>query len=344
MVHPAPAKVAEVSAPAKASAPMLALTENQAIATLRVLVRLAKAGGTIPPARRAALERAFQRLKLPANISPTSLLDETCDLDVQLFLFRTLEARESLYRSAVAMVHTEGAGTTSEQRMLDHIRTTLHIADESAAMTRRSFDATEEPLLPSDVEAVAEPARRAKEVQADIAKSALLCGLIGSLPTPGQALATDVALVALQVKLVRDIAQRFGHALDEFAARALLGGLGLGTGARVAVSNVAKHVPVWSSVVGASASFASTRALGEIADAYFRGGAKVAIASMQTDFDAAELEASKSYATQKEHVESERARNASALQALDVDLSAGRITSREYAARIEQLAGAKSTS
>ncbi|MFN0241751.1 MAG: hypothetical protein ACKVWV_02575 [Planctomycetota bacterium] len=340
MVHPAPAKVAEVSAPAKAAAPLLSLTENQAIATLRVLVRLSKSGGTIQPARRAGLERAFQRLKLPANITPSSLLDETCDLDVQLYLFRTLEARESLYRSAVAMVLTESGGTTAEQRMLDHIRTTLHIADESAAMTRRVFDAGEDPLLPSDIETVAEPARRAKEVKADIAKSALQSALVGSIPTPGQALATDVALIALQVKLVRDIAQRFGHPLDEFAARALLGGLGLGTGARVAVSNVAKHVPVWAAAVGASASFASTKALGEIADAYFRGGAKVAIASMQSDFDAAELEAGKAYATQKERVESERARNAPALQTLDVDLSAGRVTPREYAARIEQFARA----
>lgn len=343
MVHPAPTQAVEVTTPSRASAPTSALTENQAIATLRVLVRLAKAGGAIPAGERSALESAFRRLKLPSNITPASLLDETCDLDVQLILFRTLDARESLYRSALALVHAGGAavhvdGKTAKQRMLDHIRTTLHIADEKAAMARSVFDAATEAPLPSAVDAVDEPARRAKEVRADIAKSSVLSGVIGSFPMPGQALATDVALVALQVKLVRDIAQRWGHVLDEQAARSLLHGLGLGTGARIAVSNVAKQVPVWASAVGATASFASTRAFGEIADTYFHGGAKVEISSLTADFDAAEVEAREAYATQKDLVESKRARNEPALQALDTDLRGGRVTSREYAARIEQLA------
>jgi uncharacterized protein (DUF697 family) len=236
------------------------------------------------------------------------------------------------------MVHADGNCTPAEQKMLDHIRTTLQISDEKATLARRIFDGAKDTLLPSSIEQTHDSARRATEVKSDITKYSVLSGVLGAFPVPGLAIATDLAVVGVQVKLVRDIGQRWGHKIDKKAATSLLGGLGLGTGARIAVSNLAKLVPAWGSVVGASGSFASTWALGQIADKYFLGGMKTDTATMKSDFKFAQEEGRTAYATHKDLVDSKRKLNETALQALGTDLKAGKITQQEYSARVEQFA------
>src|SRR6476659_6355828 len=72
--------------------------------------------------------------------------------------------------------------------------------------------------------------------------------------------------------MVRDIGQYWGHPLDRSAAKTMLYGMGLGTGARLAVNNLAKLLPGWGSAVGATTSFASTFALGKVIDKMFASG------------------------------------------------------------------------
>jgi uncharacterized protein (DUF697 family) len=313
-------------------------SEVEAMASLRVLVCVARADGDITANDRLAIENALACLQLPASVTPRSLLDEKSDLDVQLRLFTTPEARESVYHSAVGMVHADGPITPAKQNVLDHLRTTLQISDEKASMARRIFDGAKDTVLPSSIQPVSDPIRRATEVKADVVKYSVLSAVLGAFPVPGLAIATDVAVVGVQVKLVRDIGQRWGHKIDRKTATSLLGGLGLGTGARIAVSNLAKLVPVWGSVVGATGSFASTWALGQVADKYFASGMKTDMATMKSDFRFAQEEGRTAYVTHKDLVESKRKLHESALQALGTDLKAGKVTQQEYAARVEQFA------
>src|SRR5688572_12599836 len=308
------------------------LTEREALASLRVLVCVAKADGELALEKRAALENAFTGLAMPVGSTPASVLDEKIDLDVQLRLFTTPEARESLYQSVLGMVHVAGVLTPAEQKVLDHIRTTLQISEEKVSLARRILDGAKDTVLPSNIQPINDPALRATEVKSDVVKYSVLSGVLGAFPVPGMAIATDIAVVCLQVKLVRDIGQRWGHTVDKPAAASLLGGLGLGTGARIAVSNLAKLVPIWGSVVGATASFASTWALGEIADKYFESGMKTAVA--WSAFKAAEAEGRKAHGVHKDLVESKRKLHEMALQNLGSSLEAGRITPQEYSARV----------
>ncbi len=318
--------------------PEAVLADNVALASLRVLVCVAKADGDISPDERLAIGNSLMGLELPIDVTPKSLLDEQNDLDAQLRLFTTPESRDSLYHSALGMVHSDGNCTPKEQKMLEHIRTTLQISDEKASLARRIFDGAKDTVLLSSIEETHDPARRGAEVKSDITKYSVLSGVLGAFPVPGLAIATDLAVVGVQVKLVRDIGQRWGHKIDKQAATSLLGGLGLGTGARIAVSNLAKLVPVWGSVVGATGSFASTWALGQIADKYFAGGMKTETATMKSDFKFAQEEGRTAYATHKELVDSKRKLNEKALQSLGTDLKAGKITQAEYSARVEQFA------
>jgi uncharacterized protein (DUF697 family)/uncharacterized tellurite resistance protein B-like protein len=314
------------------------LAENEAMASLRVLVHVAKADGDLAPEERLSLENAFTGLQMPADVTPKSLLDEKIDFDAQLRFFTSPESRESIYQSVLGMIHVDGTCTPEEQKRLDHIRTTLQISEEKTSLARRILDEAKDTVLPSSIQPVNDPARRATEVKSDVTKYSVLSGVLGAFPVPGIAIATDLAVVAVQVKLVRDIGQRWGHKVDRKAAASLLGSLGLGTGARIAVSNLAKLVPVWGSMVGATASFASTWALGQIANKYFESGMKADMASLKSDFKAAQAEGRLAYDSNKGLIESKSKLNEATFRSLGTDLAAGRINQKDYSARVEQLA------
>ena len=127
--------------------------------------------------------------------------------------------------------------------------------------------------------------------------------------------------------------------MDKQAAASLLGSLGLAAGMRVAVFSLLRLVPVWGSVVGASASLASTWALGQIADRYFASGMKAHIATLASPFKAAQAEGRKAYDAHNRGVDSRRKLDGLAMQTLKASLKAGRITQQEYSARLARPAG-----
>jgi len=314
------------------------VSEQEALAGLRVLISVAKADGALDADKRKALENAFAGLKLPAGLTPQALLEEQIDLEAQLRLLASPAARESTYQSALGLVQLDGQCTPAEKQVLDHVRATLRIDDQEASLARKVLDEAKDTVLPSNIKPETDPAKRAAAVKSDTLKYSVISGVLGSFPIPGIALATDLAVVGVQVKLVRDIGQRFGHTVDKKAALSLLGGLGLGTGARIAVSNLAKLVPGWGSVFGASASFASTWALAKIADSYFESGMKADPASLRTDFKAAQAKGKAAFDANKGLVESKRVQSEEKIRGLSADLAAGRISQREFSTRVEQMA------
>lgn len=314
------------------------LGEKETLAFLRVLVSVAKADGEPTPRVRIALEDALAGLELPADVTLKGLFDEKIELDSQLRLFTTPDSRESLYQSTLSLVHIDGACTPNQQRVLDQVRTSLQISEERASVARRILDQAKATVPPSGIQPVNDPARRAAEVKSDVIKYSVLSSVLGAFPIPVMAVATDLAVVGVQVKMVRDIGQRWGHKVDKQAAVSLLGGLGLGTGARMAVSNLAKLVPAWGNVVGVTTAFASTWALGKVSEKYFESGMKVDVATLKADFLVAQTEGRKAYDAHKELVESKRKLNEAAVQTLGADVTAGKIGQMEYSTRIEQLA------
>jgi len=165
--------------------------------------------------------------------------------------------------------------------------------------------------------------------------------VLGAFPIPGLAIATDLGVIALQVKMVRDIGQYWGHAVDRNAAKSMLYGMGLGTGARLAVNNLAKLLPYWGSAVGATTSFASTFALGKVIEKFFAADAKGDITVLKTDFNAAEKEGKATYAEHKDAVDAQGAEAKATLAKLTVDLKEGRITQEEMEQRLAEMVEAR---
>jgi uncharacterized protein (DUF697 family) len=309
---------------------------KEATACVRALVALAKADGTITPGERAALASALEMLPASADLQP--YLDEDLDFDLILASVKTPAAREQLWQSACAMLHADGTGSAEEQRLLERMRTTFSIDEAKASATRRVLDEAKDTLLPSNIDPINEPVRRQKAIDQDVLKYSVLSAVLGAFPVPGLAIATDLAIVAMQVKLVRDVGQYWSHKVDKEAAKTLLAGLGLGTGARIAVSNLAKLVPVWGSAFGATTAFATTWALGKIANQYFESGRQADLGELKKEMRAMEKRGKEAYAQQKDAIEAKRRETEATLTALNEQRKAGTLSQADYEKQVAELA------
>jgi uncharacterized protein (DUF697 family) len=311
------------------------ITTKEGMACLRALVAVAKADGKITAEERSSLEGALAMLPAAGDLQP--FLDETTDFDQLLRDITTPVAREQLWQSAFSMIHADGKATAEEQKLVDKMRVAFQIDDAKVSTTKRLLDETKDTLLPSNIEAISDPERRQKEIDQDVLKYSVLSAVLGAFPVPGIAIATDLAIVALQLKLVRDVGQYWGHKVDKDAAKTLLGGLGLGTGARIAVTNLAKLVPVWGSAFGATTAFATTWALGKIANRYFESGQKADIAQLKSEMKSMEKAGKDAYAQQKDAIARKREQAAATLESLNQQRKDGAISQSEYEAKVAAL-------
>jgi uncharacterized protein (DUF697 family) len=311
------------------------ISAKEGAACLRVLVAIAKADGNVSREERDALEAALDLLPDPEELRP--FLDERTDIDRSLADITSTHAREQLWQAAYAMVHCDGVATSGEQQLLDKVRAAFEIDEKRVSTTKRMIEETKDTLLPSNIKPIDDPQVRQKEIDQDVLKYSALSALLGAFPVPGVAIATDLAIVALQVKLVRDIGQYWGHKVDRTAAKTLLAGLGLGTGARIAVSNLAKLVPVWGSAFGATTAFATTWALGAVANRYFEHGRKVDVRELKGELKALQKQGRDVYAQEKATVEQKRRDASFRLIELNDLRKTGAITQTEYESRVAEL-------
>ena len=315
----------------------MSISEAEAVAGLRILVAVAKADGTIHDDERAALTAALEGLKLPDETTVDDLLAEPVDVERVLRAVASPDARAEIYDSAYGMANADGRCTAEEKHLLVLLAKAWDLPERQTDVVARLFAETKDTVLPSHIQPIADAASRAREIREDVLKYSLLSALLGAFPIPGVAIATDLAVVAVQVKMVRDIGQYHGHKVDRESAKGLLYGLGLGTGARMAVNNLVKLVPGWGSAFAAVTSFAATFALGKVMDRYFLDGGKADAAALKRDFAAAEKEGKAVYAEHKGSLDALAVRQGGRLQQLGEDLKNGAINAEEYEREVAAL-------
>lgn len=323
----------------------MAISENEALASLKILAVVARADGTIHTDERKSLAAALERLELPSGCTVDALLREEVDLDAQLRELKSPEARDQIYRSAYFMAYADGGCSKEEQTVLDRIAASTDPSQETKASLERLFVGRAKGSGPrASIAPIADPASRAAEVKKWVLRYSILTAALGAFPVPGLAIATDLAVIAMQLKMIRDLAGYWGHDLDRQAAKSILYGLGVGTGARLAIANLAKLLPAWGSVVGATSSFASTYALGNVIDKMFAAGVDVSEGKVdvsdevRSNFKSAEAEARAVYENQKDVIIASQRSHRVALDLLALELKAGNITRDEFDARVSALA------
>ena len=101
---------------------------------------------------------------------------------------------------------------------------------------------------------------------------------------------------------------------------------------------LAKLVPVWGSAFGATSAFATTWALGKIANRYFERGCPADLSELKKEMKAVEKEAKEAYARQIDAIEAKRRDTEAKLIALAEQRKTGAITQAEYEQQVAALA------
>ncbi|MBI4821278.1 MAG: TerB family tellurite resistance protein [Deltaproteobacteria bacterium] len=304
------------------------------MAGLRVLVAVAQADGVLAPEERSALEGSLSGLELGTTVD--ALFAEKVDLKGALAQIKSTDARQQTYESAVAMASADGTTDANERKVLEEIRNAFGLAEKKDLLARFGAEA-KDTILPSNIAPISDPAMREKEIKEDMLKYSVFAGMLGVFPIPGIALATDLAAIGLQVKMIRDIGQYYGFKVGAEAAKSLMTGFVGSTGVRIAVNNLAKFVPGWGSALGALSNFAATWAIGRVADEYFASGMKLEGAVLKEAYKKALVDGKKLFGMHKDSVMTKKAESDKTMESLNADLSAGKLTQEEYNRKVSEL-------
>lgn len=239
---------------------------------------------------RAEIKRIAEGLSADAGLNLPSLYQDVLmkrgSITSAVSDLPGLAARQLAYEMAVCVCDADGVQSPLEQRFLDELRAALGIAAPIAANFARGADELAAVPLGTAGTTPAAATHAGKtpdsaEIDRTILSAAILNGALELLP---ETLST-MAIIPLQMKLVYRIGQEHGYELDrghvkdflatagvgltsqfiEQAGRKLLGGLlgklagGIGRG-------------LGNQAVSSGMSFASTYALGHVAQRYYAGG------------------------------------------------------------------------
>jgi uncharacterized protein (DUF697 family) len=301
---------------------------------------MAKADGKLLEEEFASLADTFEEIHLPEGVTVDRLLNEDDEpIDTLLTQITSEIAQEMVYQSAYAMANIDGECSTEEKDLLDKIGATFTNSklwgkqEWLENLERRSTKSS----ISEQVRQIDDPSIRAIEVENAITDTCFLNAVLGAFPLPGIAIAFDMLIYWNQLDLAQTIGQSWGYDRDnENLRKALFGSLGL-TGTRIAVSNLAKLVPVFGMVVGATTAYASTWALGKVANEYFASGGEMDAFSLRQAFKQAKKEGEAVYKTKADEIAAKKKAIEPQLQLLSEELKAGSITPEEYQEKLKNL-------
>ena len=319
---------------------MSVVNQQEVLASFKVLVSMAKADGKLLEAEFASLADTFEEINLPEGVTVDRLLNEDDEpIDTLLAQITSDIAQEMVYQSAYAMANIDGECSSEEQELLEKIGATFTDSkiwgkqEWLETLERRAVRSS----ISSQISQIDDPEKRAIEVENTITDTCFLNAVLGAFPLPGIAIAFDMLIYWNQLDLAQTIGQSWGYdRANENLRKALFGSLGL-TGTRIAVSNLAKLVPVFGMVVGATTAYASTWALGKVANQYFASGGEMDTFSLRQAFKQAKQEGEAVYKTKADEITAKKEAIAPQVQLLNEELKSGNITPEEYQVKLKEL-------
>lgn len=222
--------------------------------------------------------------------------------------------RQLAYEMAVCVCDADGVANAEERAFLDRLRDALGLDAGAAASLRETADAlvvaADRQAAPEATPPAAAPA--APERQRSILNYAILTGGLELLP---QSMAS-LAIIPLQTKMVYGIGAQHGATLNRAQVTELLGAVGIGLTGQI-IENFARKLlggfarkaggkrfgKLTGSAVGAAATFATTWALGQVAEAYYAGGRRLDAAELKRLFASRSSEAQALYQQYRGEVE-----------------------------------------
>ncbi|PZV11974.1 MAG: hypothetical protein DCF20_18650 [Pseudanabaena sp.] len=319
---------------------MSVVNQQEVLASFKVLVSMAKADGKLLDEEFASLADTFEEIHLPEGVTVDRLLNEEDEpIDALLTQITSEIAQEMVYQSAYAMANIDGECSSEEKELLDKIGATFTSSklwgkqEWLETLERRSTKSS----ISEQVRQIDDPDKRADEVESATTDACFLNAVLGAFPIPGVAIAFDMLIYWNQLDLAQAIGQSWGYdRANENLRKALFGSLGI-TGTRIAVSNLAKLVPVFGMVVGATTAYASTWALGKVANEYYASGGEMDTFSLRQAFKQAKKEGEAVYKTKADEITAKKQAIEPQVQLLNEELKAGSITPEEYQEKLKAL-------
>ena len=319
---------------------MSVVNQQEVLASFKVLVSMAKADGKLLEEEFSSLADTFEEIHLPEGVTVDRLLNEEDEpIDTLLTQITSEIAQEMVYQSAYAMANIDGECSSEEKELLDKIGATFTSSrlwgkqEWLETLERRSSKSS----ISEQVRQIDDPDKRAAEVENATTDACFLNAVLGAFPIPGIAIAFDMLIYWNQLDLAQAIGQSWGYdRANENLRKALFGSLGI-TGTRIAVSNLAKLVPVFGMVVGATTACASTWALGKVANEYYASGGEMDTFSLRQAFKQAKKEGEAIYKTKADEIAAKKQAIEPQVQLLNEELKAGSITPEEYQVKLKDL-------
>jgi len=278
------------------------MTTREKESVCLVALCAAYADGAKSDAERAQFRGLLEQLDVPnaAQLVSRALLVRDALAEAVAGL-ESAESRTLAYEMAVCLIEADGRRVTAEAQFLANLAAQLQLPAEQTARSLRLADevaasATEPPLLPSAPAPVAAPpVTRAADpaLDATIRRTAILAAALELLPQS----AATLAVLPVQTHLVYRIGRHYGHTLDAGHVKEFLAVLGLGLTSQ-AVEGMARKLlgglvrraggslagTLASVGTGPAVTFASTYALGHLAQRYYAGGRTLGALQLKETF------------------------------------------------------------
>lgn len=272
------------------------MTATEQHALLAITLHAAFADGSKDAREREQIKQIAESLVPDGSINMPGLYQDVLlkrrTLEQSAALLESSESRQLAYEMAVCVCDADGVRSTAENDFLDKLRGLLQIDAAQAQSFAKQADAL------ADAPLVAVPIESGSSVDtAALDKSVLNYAILnGALELLPQSLAS-MAILPLQMKMVYGIGKAHGYELDrehikDFAAtlgvgmtgqyveqmgRKLIGGL-LGKVGGGLLGNLG------GAATGAAFSFATTYALGKVAQQYYGNGRSIDAALLKQVF------------------------------------------------------------
>lgn len=318
------------------------MTEQEALAGLRILVAVARADGTLDERERDALARALAEFS-PATAPPLArILAEPVDFDAACAAITSPAARRAVFAAAVAMSLIDQRDSDEERRLIDRLRAALELQHAAAGSDQSAHGGAFASLLSGErgpfrrtsARPEENPELRRYKVAEVIRYYALWTGLVGAVPVP---LLDGIVVGVAQLGMLDEIAMLWGRQMSgRERLAAVAGALGLNA-AIIAAASVLKLVPGWGSAFGAASAYASTYTLGRVFEDTLEHRGERTKDELRAVIARARAEARRAFEGDRAGIEAARVEHAGTLEALTRDFQEGRLSAAEFEQRVAAL-------
>ncbi|KAF0250146.1 MAG: hypothetical protein FD167_447 [bacterium] len=307
------------------------MDSKEALASLQLLVLVAKANGVISDEERTGIQDALEGSSLPGEYTVDSLLSENQPLESVLAVIQSETARHQSFSAAYLLAHADGDCSPEEKALLEDLQKRWNIPDSEMVDLHNAVMISQGTMAAS----IGAPSQtyRSEDAQGIIKVHRILAGIAGAIPIP---IIGEVMVLTAQMRMVSEIGKTYGRNLDRASIKALLATVGLGTGARMAVTSLAKLLPGFGSLVGAAGGFIATHAMGQVAVKYFESGGTLSTDTIKSLFKEQKAAGEKEYEANKGTLDANK-EIAAKMTELGKQLKTNSITQEQYDVEVAKL-------